>query len=143
MFLKQISIFIENKPGRMIGITETLNEHRINIRALALSDTSDFGIVRLIVADPEECCRVLKAAGYTVQTTDVLGVAVEDRPGGLTDVLRVLTQAAVNIEYMYAFTASRTSSAYVILRVEDNAAAGRALEQAKVKLLTPAEVAQL
>ena len=140
MFIKQISIFIENTPGRVISIIRILEEQNIDIRALSLSDTSDFGILRLIVSDPERACHALRENGSTVRITEVLGIGIDDRPGGLGQAVQLLSDQGVNIEYMYAFTSPYHDHAYVILRVEDNELASSVLQQGGVELLTPEDV---
>ena len=102
--IKQLSVFIENKPGRLAEVTGCLAEAGINIHALCIADTTDFGILRLIVQDPEHAKWVLKSRGLTVKTTDVVGVSLTHKPGSLAGVLRELDKAGVSIEYMYAFT---------------------------------------
>ena len=103
MSIKQISIFLENKPGALYAMTGVLAQHNVDMRALSLAETKDFGIVRLIVDNVYEATTVLKDAGYVHSVTPVLGVAIPDTPGGLNKVLQVLTNAKVNVEYMYAF----------------------------------------
>ena len=140
MFIKQISIFVENTPGRVISIIRTLEAQNIDIRALSLSDTSDFGILRLIVSDPEQACLALRDAGCTVRITEVLGIGIDDHPGGLVKAVQLLSDKGVNIEYMYAFTSPYHNHAYVILRVEDNQLASEILAAGGVELLTPDDV---
>lgn len=123
MYIKQISIFLENKPGRLLSITKILEDNQIDIRALSVSDTKDFGILRLIVNEPDKACEALRNAGCTVTLTDVIGIGVKDRPGGLAEAVDVLFANNINVEYMYAFISRTDDIAYVILRVEDNARA--------------------
>ena len=104
MIIKQISIFVENKPGRLAEITEIIAKNDINIRALSVADTTHFGILRIIVDDPEMVQRVLKEAGLTVSITSVITAAINDRPGGLAAVLKLFAAHDIQIEYMYAFT---------------------------------------
>jgi hypothetical protein len=118
MKVKQISIFLENKSGRLAQVTEILGENNINIRALSIADTTDFGILRLIVNEPDKAYRVLKEAGFTVSFTDVIAVEVTDKPGGLAKVLKVLDRAGINIEYLYAFVQKTANAALVVFRVE-------------------------
>src|SRR5512144_2171416 len=113
MKVEQISVFIENKSGRLAEITRILAEAGINIRALSLADTSDFGILRLIVNDNDKAKEVLKQHGFTVGKTDVVAVEVEDRPGGLHKLLNILYTANVNVEYMYAFVQQSGSNAVI------------------------------
>ncbi|MBO8137103.1 MAG: ACT domain-containing protein [Desulfotomaculum sp.] len=118
MKVKQISIFLENKTGRLARVTEVLGENNINIRALSIADTTDFGILRLIVDDPEKAVEVLRSAGFVVSTTEVLAVEVDDRPGALSKALRVLDENGINIEYLYAFVQKDPEKALVVFRVE-------------------------
>jgi len=117
--IKQISVFLENKSGRLAAVTRLLAEKVINIRALSIADTTDFGILRLIVDKPDEAYRFLKEAGFTVSVTEVLGVEMPDRPGGLDSVLSVMAQEDINIEYLYAFIGRSGNGAIVIFRVEE------------------------
>jgi hypothetical protein len=118
MKVKQISVFLENKSGRLARVTEILGQKDINIRALSIADTSDFGILRLIVNRPDEAYKALKEGGFTVSTTDVIAVEVEDHPGGLSGVLKVLDAKGINIEYLYAFLEKSSQDALVVFRVE-------------------------
>ena len=118
MRVKQISVFLENKSGRLAKVTEILGEKGINIRALSIADTSDFGILRLIVNKPDDAYQILKNGGFTVSTTDVIAVEVEDKPGGLGNVLRILDDKGINIEYLYAFLEKSSQDALVVFRVE-------------------------
>jgi hypothetical protein len=138
MKVKQLSIFMENRAGRMAEITRRLGEARINIRALSLADTSDFGILRLIVNDVDKAMKILKDSGHTVSLTEVVAVEVPDSPGGLASVLEPLRDAGVNVEYMYAFVEKATDKAVVIFRFEDADAAVKALAKANISVL-PAE----
>ena len=140
MFIKQLSIFVENTPGRMLSIIRSLEEQKIDIRALSLSDTSDFGILRLIVSDPEKACAALREKGSTVRLTEVLGIGIADQPGGLGQAIQLLSEQQVNIEYMYAFTSPFNNNAYVILRVEDNEQAASVLKDGGVEMLSPEDV---
>lgn len=127
MSVKQISVFVENKSGSLARITKVLSENGIDLQALSLADTTDFGILRLIVNDPERAELVLNENHFTVKETEVLAVAIDDTPGGLHKVLSVLEKADVAIEYMYAFTEKTLDHALVILRVEDNSVAEKIL----------------
>ena len=138
MKVKQLSIFMENRAGRMAEIARRLGEARINIRALSLADTSDFGILRLIVNDVDTAMKILKDSGHTVSLTEVVAVEVPDSPGGLASVLEPLRDAGVNVEYMYAFVEKATDKAVVIFRFEDVDAAVKVLAKAKISVL-PAE----
>ena len=138
MKVKQLSIFMENRAGRMAEIARQLGEARINIRALSLADTSDFGILRLIVNDVDKAMKILKDSGHTVSLTEVVAVEVPDSPGGLASVLEPLRDGSVNVEYMYAFVEKATDKAVVIFRFEDVDAAVKVLAKAKISVL-PAE----
>ena len=143
MKIKQISVFLENRSGRLAGVLGILSGVGANIRALSLADTNDFGILRLIVDKPEESLAALKAANFTVRSTDVLAVEVPDRPGGLQGILQVLSTADVNVEYMYAFVTRKTEKAVVIFRFEDADEALAALKAAGVSVLDAATVHEL
>lgn len=119
MIIKQLSIFVENKKGRMAEITKAIGDANVDIRALSVADTSDFGILRLIVDKPETAVEALREMGMTVSLTDVIAVGIEDVPGSFAKAVKVLSDADINIEYMYAFISRTGGKAYVILRVED------------------------
>ena len=127
MSVKQISVFVENKSGTLAKITRVLSDNNIDLQALSLADTTDFGILRLIVNDPAKAKLVLSENHFTLKETEVLAVAIDDTPGGLHKVLAVLEKENVAIEYMYAFTEKTLDHALVILRVEDNDAAEKIL----------------
>lgn len=135
MEVRQISVFLENKEGRLAKVTRLLGDHGINIRALSIADTTDFGILRMIVSEPERAERMLKEAGFAVTTTGVLAVEVPDRPGGLAGVLDILERAGMNIEYLYAFVEKASPDALVLIRVEDLRRAGEVLTAAGVSVL--------
>ena len=120
MPIKQISIFVENKPGRLADITSLVAEKGIDIRALSIADTTDYGILRLIVNDPEKAEAALKDSGLTVSMTNVLGIGIPDEPGGFSRAIRVLADAGISVEYAYAFITPEVGAAYVIIRVENN-----------------------
>ena len=119
MKVQQISIFLENKSGRLSEVTRILGDNGINIRALSLADTTDFGILRLIVNDTEKASDVLKKNGFTVGKTEVIAVEVEDRPGGLARILEVLNKETINVEYIYAFVERSRNNAVIIFRFDD------------------------
>ena len=127
MNVEQISIFIENKSGRLAEVSRILGDENINIRALSLADTSDFGILRLIVNDCAKAKAVLKEKGFTVNKTEVVAVEVPDRPGGLSQILQALDQALINVEYMYAFVERRGENAVIIFRFDETEKAIRTL----------------
>jgi hypothetical protein len=132
MSVKQISVFLENKKGRLAELTEALERESINMRALSLADTADFGVLRIIVDDVERCVAVLKAAGFVAQVTEVIAIEVEDKPGGLHRILQVLDAAAINVEYLYAYVEKRKAAAVVICKVDDRGKAGEALRRAGI-----------
>ncbi|MEG2813629.1 MAG: ACT domain-containing protein [Oscillospiraceae bacterium] len=129
MIIKQISVFIENKRGRLAEITKVLKEANIDIRALSIADTKDFGILRLIVNDADKAIDILKKDGFTVSITKVIGIGIDDKPGGLAKAMLVLNQNQISVEYMYAFISRTAQTAYVILRVEDNELAIKVLTE--------------
>ena len=144
MSVKQISVFVENKPGAMNSMTAVLAEHNIDMRALSLAEAADFGIVRIIVDDIYTATTVLKDAGYIHSISPVVGVAIPDTPGGLNKVLNVLSDAEVNVEYMYAFLGGKTAEhAYMIFRVADDAAATAALAAKGIHVVDQEELAGL
>lgn len=140
MKVRQLSIFLENRSGRLAEVTEIMGEASINIRALSLADTSDFGILRVIVGDPDKALRILEEKGFTVTGTDVLAVEVEDKPGGLSRVLKLLEEEGVNIEYMYAFMEKLTDHALLIFRIEDIEGAIEICRKHGIKILSEKEV---
>lgn len=140
MFIKQLSIFVENKSGRLAEITARLAEAGVDLRAVSIADTVDFGILRLIVDQPDKAADVLRAAGFTVSLTRVIAANVEDRPGGFAAAMKALADAHLDVEYMYAFNSRVGGRASVILRVKDDDAALRALQQAQVQVLTAEEL---
>jgi hypothetical protein len=148
--VKQLSVFLENKCGRLAKVTQTLAENGVNIRALSLADTTDFGILRIIVNDVEKASSVLRTAGYTLAETDVVAVEVPDRPGGLANILSPLWEAGLDVGYMYAFVVgagfkpARTGeNAIMIFRFEDPDKAIEVLKGSKVRILNGKEVYQL
>lgn len=143
MALKQLTIFVENKQGTVVAVTDTLANHSINIRALSIAETEGFGILRLIVDNETAAEKVLAEEGYLINITDVVGVKIGDAPGKLSAALKVLNDAGINMEYLYAFMARTEKHAYVVLRVADNAEAEAALTQAGFHIITDADVNKL
>ena len=135
MAIKQLTVFDENKQGTVVSVTDILSKHNINLRALSIAETQDFGILRLIVNDETTAEKVLKEAGYLIKITEVVGVKIGDAPGKLTAALQVLDENNINMEYLYAFMARTEKHAYVVLRVADNAHAEKALEDAGFHLI--------
>lgn len=143
MYVKQISVFVENTPGRLAHFTRLLGENHIDLVSLSVADTTNFGILRGIVADYERAVRLLGENGYTVKLTDVLAVSVPDKPGGLADVLDALAQENVSVEYLYSFVRSLDDHALIILRVDQLEKAQQVLEKEGVKLLSQEEIRAL
>jgi hypothetical protein len=135
MKVNQISIFVENKSGRLAEVTKILGNAGINIRALSLADTSDFGILRLIVNDSARAIEVLKSRQFTVSMTEVVAVEVSDRPGGLADILEILEKEKINVEYMYAFVERSSNNAVIIFRFDETDRAIKALTAKGVTVL--------
>ena len=140
MTVDQISVFVENKPGKLNEVTKVLSENKIDIRALSLADTADFGILRVIVSDTIHAIDVLRDAGCVVSLTPVLAVEIKDEPGSLGTVLDLLAKGGVNIEYMYAFITRKAQSAYVVMRVEDNEKAVSVLNAAGISVASKEEL---
>ena len=140
MKAEQISVFLENKTGRLAEVTGILSEANVNIRALALADTSDFGVLRLIVDDNIKAVKALKNRGFTVGRTDVVAVEVEDRPGGLHQLLDMLHKAEINVEYMYAFVQHSGENAVMIFRIDNIDEAVKVLEEHNVKVINGSKV---
>ena len=143
MAIKQLTVFVENRKGTMVSVTETLSDNDVNIRALSIAETQDFGILRLIVNDEEKAMKSLEEKDYLVKAIDVVGVKIGDEPGKLSKALEVLEKEEINVEYLYAFMARTEKHAYVVLRVADNTAAEKALVDAGFKLITEADVCKL
>jgi len=133
--VEQISVFMENRVGRLAEVTRILAEANINIRALSLADTSDFGILRLILNDNRKAKEELKKAGFAVVTTEVAAVEVSDQPGGLHHILRILQKANVNVEYMYAFVQQSGANAVLIFRFNNLDEALRILKDNNVRVI--------
>lgn len=143
MALKQLTVFVENKQGTLVNVTDILAARDVNIRALSIAETEGYGILRLIVDDEEKAETVLKEAGYLIKITEVVGVKIGDAPGKLSYVLRTLDDAGINLEYLYAFMARTQKHAYVVLRVENNAQTEAVLESAGLHIITDADVNKL
>lgn len=135
MLVKQISVFLENKSGRLAEVTRTLAENDINICALSIADTTDFGILRLIVNKPEEAEKALSGNELTVSCTNVIAIGVQDKPGGLAKALDILEEKSISIEYMYAFVGKHGNEAFVILRVENPDEAIVTLKNSDIELI--------
>ena len=140
MTVKQISVFLENDAGRLAALTDVLDENGIDMRALSVAETRDFGILRLIVNDSYKTATVLKDAGYICSITPVLAVAIPDEPGGLNKVLGILGKNKINLEYTYAFISRKKELAYMVFRVEDNEKAIEVLSKNNIKLICQDEL---
>ena len=143
MTVRQISVFLENRPGALHEFTQILEAHNIDLRALSLAESEDFGIVRVIVDDPLRASQVLKEEGYVSSMTKVLAVEIEDKPGALVGILNVLGEKKINLEYMYAFLAKKANSAFVVFRVADNDEAIRVLSECGIHTVSQEEMQEL
>ena len=143
MSLKQLTVFVENKQGTLVDITDTLATNGVNLRALSIADTQDFGLLRLIVSDTDAAAAALADKGYVLKVTEVVGVKIGDQPGKLSTALSVLAEAGVNVEYLYAFMARTERHAYVVIRPTDNDVAEKALESAGFHMITDADIDKL
>ena len=143
MSIKQVSVFLENRPGKLFELTKLLAEHGIDMRALSIAEATDFGIARIIVNDADLCALALREGQFIAQFSDVLAFAVPDEPGGLHNLLSEFNAARVNIEYMYAFLSGEKGRAYMIFRVTDTARAEKALGERGVKALELEEIENL
>ena len=143
MAIKQLTVFIQNQKGTVASVTDILAKNNINLRALSIAETQDFGILRLIVNDEKAAEKVLSENGYLIKVIDVVGVKIGDAPGKLTAALDVLDKSDINVEYLYAFMARTEKHAYVVLRVEDNEIAESVLKNAGIKLISEADINKL
>ncbi len=143
MQVKQISVFLENKSGRLAEVTGVLGSNGINISALSIADTADFGILRLIVNDPVTAEKLLKENGFTVAISNVLAVVLEDTPGSLAKVLDILRRNEVAVEYIYAFVGRKSGKALVIIRVENSADTAKVLKDNGVEIVSSEDVYNL
>ncbi|MHB8841562.1 MAG: ACT domain-containing protein [Candidatus Aquicultor sp.] len=139
----QLSVFLENKQGRLADVTKVLADNGINIRALFIADTSDFGILRMIVDKPRKAIEILKSNAFTVKENDVLAVEVADTPGSLAKVLETLDKNSLNVEYLYCFVDKDRNAAVDIMRIEDIGKAMAALEASGIKLLSAADLHEI
>ena len=143
MSIKQISVFLENKPGRLQRMTSVLAAHKIDLRALSLAETKDFGIARIIVSDVMDAVTVVKDADFIASLTPVLAVEIPDETGGLDKLLKIFAEAGVNIEYMYAFLGKSDGNAYMIFRISDTKNAEAKLTAHGLKMLTQEDIESL
>ena len=141
--IKQISIFVENKPGRMAGVAKALGDAGVNIRALTIAEAGDFGVVRMVVDDTERGYTALREKGFMVSETDVLAVEIKDVPGGLYEIANSLGMSNINVEYAHAFVTAKAERAMLILRVDDIKRAAEVLSEAGVRVATREEIQQI
>ena len=135
MSVQQISVFVENREGRVASVTRCLADAGVNVRAMSMADAPDFGIFRFVVDNPDAARSALRSAGFLIDTTELVAVEVPDRPGGLADVLAALAAASVNVEYMYAYQINNRGTAVILFRFENVAAATAALQAAGCKIV--------
>ena len=140
MSVKQISVFIENQPGKLAEATRYIADHGINLRAMSIADTKDFGILRVICDDPEIAGEKLREGGYITNITEVIAVGIKDAPGSLATILEIIAKAGVSVEYTYAFLGTRMAGAFMIFRVDDNARAAAALEATGIRTVEQSEM---
>ncbi len=143
MYVKQISVFMENRPGRLAAITKVLKDNNIDIRAINIADTTDFGILRMIVNDPAEAERVLRANSMTANVADVIAISIEDNIGAFSDVITLLKDKDISIEYIYSFIGEKSSKAVIIVKTNDLENSVAALKEGGVKVLSGKEVNEL
>ena len=143
MAIKQLTVFVQNSKGTVVSVTDILSKNNVNLRALSIAETQEFGILRLIVNDEKTAEAVLTENGYLIKVVDVVGVKISDEPGKLTEALAVLDSANINVEYLYAFMARTEKHAYVVLRVEDNDIAEELLTGAGFKMVSEEDINKL
>ena len=143
MFVKQISVFIENKRGRLAALTKLLGDNQIDLIALSIADTTNFGILRCIVSDTDKALRVIREAGFTANTTDVMATEVQDKPGGLAKVLTLFDESEINVEYLYSFVRTRSDKALILFRVDDIDKAINLLKENGIHTLSHQEICAL
>ena len=141
--IKQISLFVENRPGRMAKVSKTLSDAGVNIRALTVAEAGDFGVIRMVVDDPEKGYKVLHDGGFTVSETEVLAVEMKDIPGGLYEIVNALGENEVNVDYAYAFVTAKAERALLIIRVDNIEKAQKVLTGAGIKLATKDEIQKI
>ena len=143
MAIKQLSVFAENKPGALVEITDVISDSNIDMRALSVADTGDFGILRIIVSDTEKAEKILTEKGFVTKVTPVLAVKISDEPGALTKAIKLLYKENINVEYLYAFIAASKKNAYVVLRVADNDFAEKILTENGFGTVTEEDIQNL
>ena len=142
MTTQQLSIFLENKPGQLVRVTQTLKEAQIDIRAMSLADTKDFGIVRMIVSETDKAQEVMRENGFMSTITKVMCIAMHDHPGGLSKITELMAQADVNIDYLYACITEIGKNAYIVMHVDKEATAEKVLQEAGIKMVSTADIAK-
>lgn len=140
MSVRQISVFVENRVGLLSEVTTLMSDNEVNLRALSIADTNEFGILRIIVEDVDAAAAILRQHGYIYTITNVLAVSMRDEAGGLAEILQVLAKAKISLEYAYAFLLNKPGVACLILRVQDNKAAEQVLEEAGIKIASQDEL---
>lgn len=143
MYVKQISVFMENKPGRLAAITQVLKDNNIDIRAINIADTTDFGILRMVVNDAAKAEQVLRANSMTANVSDVIAISIEDSVGAFSDVIKILKDKNISIDYIYSFIGEKSSKAVIIIKTNDIELSASALVQNGVKVLSSEEVNSL
>jgi hypothetical protein len=141
--IKQISLFVENRPGRMAKVSKTLSDAGVNIRAMTIAEAGDFGVIRMVVDNPDKGYKVLHDSGFTVSETDVLAVEMKDTPGGLYEIVDTLGANKINVDYAYAFVTAKAERAMLILRVDDLPKAKQSLSAKGVKIATKDEIQEI
>jgi hypothetical protein len=141
--IKQISLFVENRPGRMAKVSKTLSDAGVNIRAMTIAEAGDFGVIRMVVDNPDKGYKVLHDSGFTVSATDVLAVEMQDTPGGLYEIVDTLGANKINVDYAYAFVTAKAERAMLILRVDDLPRPKQVLSGKGVKIATKEEIQEI
>lgn len=140
MLVRQINVFLENQSGRLAEVTKTLGDNDIDIRALYIADTTEYGILRMILDKPEKAVDILTKAGFTVSSTPVIALAIADKPGTLDHALSILSNGSLSLEYLYAYVGRSSDDAVVVIRVQDPELALTKLEEAGIRVLSSEEV---
>ncbi len=141
--VKQLSVFLENTKGRLAEMTEVLREAELDLLALSIADTTSFGIARAIVSDNERAVKVLQEAGFTVHLNDVLAVVVPDHPGGLSEILKIMLEHDISVEYLYSFVRNPGTNAIILFKLDNPAIAGQLMKDSGVELLSKADLSKM
>ncbi|WP_022669676.1 ACT domain-containing protein [Hippea alviniae] len=141
--IRQISVFVENRPGRLLEVVELLGKHSINIKALSLADSTDFGIVRLVVKGTDDAIRVLKENGFTIAETHIIACMIDDKPGALANVLKILADNQINIEYMYGFASPIEGKAVMVFKFSETEKAEKILSENNIQMLSQEEIREI